>query len=347
MFIYFVNIFGLILLHYFFYKKKISTLETYCWILIIFYFSIFIGFRYEVGGDWIHYKNFFYEYSKSIDSSLIKNFSDHGLVYVAINLISYFLGIDFIGANFVCAIIFMIALSSFLYSTKNRWLGLLVSYPIIIVVLGMGYTRQGLAFAFSLLLLKSLENKKLYRSFIYLILAILSHQSSLLFTSFILFYFLYNKRYSDLIKLMLVPILFGIIFFDKFSHLLYFYIGTGQHMTAIGSIPRSFLIFIVAVLFILFKKKFVNMTQYQIYTYNWIAYMVILIMPFSIISTITADRLLLYLYTLKIAFVSHANLDDKVINLAVFFIVSIYLLYFTIWINFGKNSLSWVPYNFI
>ena len=157
MYIYFANMFGLILLHYFFYKKKISTLETYCWILTIFFFTIFIGFRYEVGGDWIQYKNFFYEYSKSIDSNLIVKFLDHGLVYVVINIISYFLGIDFIGTNFVCAIIFMAALSSFLYSTKNRWLGLLVSYPIIIVVLGMGYTRQGLAFAFSLLLLKSLE----------------------------------------------------------------------------------------------------------------------------------------------------------------------------------------------
>ena len=41
---------------------------------IVLYFSIFIGFRYEVGGDWINYKIFFYEYSESIDLSLIKNF---------------------------------------------------------------------------------------------------------------------------------------------------------------------------------------------------------------------------------------------------------------------------------
>ena len=70
MLIYFANIIGLILLHYFFYKKKISTLETYCWIFTTFYLSVFIGLRYEVGGDWSIYLNFFDEYNQLFNINL-------------------------------------------------------------------------------------------------------------------------------------------------------------------------------------------------------------------------------------------------------------------------------------
>ena len=347
MLIYFANIIGLILLHYFFYKKKISTLETYCWIFTTFYLSVFIGLRYEVGGDWSIYLNFFDEYNQLFNINLLSTFLDHGLFYVIINKISYYIGSGYIGVNFICAIIFMTALSSFLYSSKNRWLGMLVSFPIIIVILGMGYTRQGLAFAFSLLLLKSLENNRLYLSFIYLILAILSHQTALMLLSFFIFYFWYHKKYSDLIKLIIIPIFFGFIFWDKLAHLLYFYVGSGQHMTAFGSIPRASLIIIIAVLFLFFRKKHVYMTKYQIYIFTWIAYLIIVIAPFSFVSTITTDRLLFYLYSLKVAFISFANLEDKKINAVVFFIISIYVFYLAVWMHFGHNSSSWVPYNFV
>ena len=42
---------------------------------------------------------------------------------------------------------------SFLKNSENKWLALAISFPIIIIVLGMGYTRQGLAFSFCLFLL--------------------------------------------------------------------------------------------------------------------------------------------------------------------------------------------------
>ena len=347
MYIYFINILVLIFFHYFFYKNKNPNLELYCWIFSIFFLSIFIGLRFEIGGDWVHYNRFYYYFIQEFDYSSFLNLIDYGLVYVLINKIAFYSGASFIGVNFICALIFMASMATFLNNSRNRWLALAISFPIIIIVLGMGYSRQGLAFSFSLFLIKALENRKLLVAFIYLFLAILSHKTALFLSVFFIIYFWYYKNVINILGLLLIPIIFVIIFYDNFNHLFYFYVGPGQHMNAAGSLPRSFIILLVAALFIFFKKKHIYLNDYQIFVYSCISYMIILIFPFSLITTVAADRLLLYLYSLKVAFVSHANLEDKKINLIIFFIVSMYFLYMVIWIFFGSNSTSWVPYKFL
>ena len=345
--IYFINSILLILFHYYFFNNKNKIFEKYVWIFSIFFLSIFIGLRFEIGGDWVIYKNFFNHLNDKNINLNFKEFLDYGMLYVAINKIAYYLGIQFIGVNFIFALIFMHSLSNFIKDSDNRWLALAITFPIIIIILGMGYTRQGLAFAFSLYLIRSLENKKILLSYLYLIFAILSHISAITLSIFIIFYIIYYKKYFQLVTLILIPTFFLFLFFDKFYHLLYFYVGSGQHMIALGSIPRSLMLVIVAALFLVLKNKYLNMTNYQIFFYKWISYLIMIIFPFSLVSSITSDRLLLYLYSLKLALISFAKLKDTKINIIIFILVSIYFFYLVVWFYFGVNSLSWVPYNFL
>ena len=69
--------------------------------------------------------------------------------------------------------------------------------------------------------------------------------------------------------------------------------------------------------------------------------------PFSIVASVATDRMLLYLYSLKLALISFAKLKDTKINIIIFILVSIYFFYLVVWFYFGVNSLSWVPYNFL
>ena len=89
------------------------------------------------------------------------------------------------------------------------------------------------------------------------------------------------------------------------------------------------------------------MSGYQIFVYTAFSYMIIFLFPLSVITSIAADRILFYLYPLKLVFMSFANLKDKTIKLITFILSSTYLLYLITWISFGKNSSSWVPYKFI
>ena len=346
MYIYIANALALIFFHYFFLKYRNIIIETYCWFFTIFFLTLFIGLRYEVGGDWVHYTRYFYSYGLGHETITLIDKFNLGLFFI-FNKFAYYTGIQFVGVNFITSLIFMLALAIFLNNSRNRWLALAISFPIIIVILGMGYSRQGLAFAFSLLLLRSLEDRKLFVSIIYLLLAIISHKSALLFSVIFIFYFCYYKNHLYLSFLVILPIFFGIIFFDEFERLTYFYIGSGQHMFSYGSFPRSLLFFIVASLFLFLKEKYVDMTDYQVFIYTCFSFMVVLIFPFSLLASVGTDRLLLFFYALKIVFVSYANLKDKTVNIIIFLTIGIYFFYFLTWLFFGANAYSWVPYNFI
>ena len=147
MYIYIINSIILLLLHFLFNKYKDSKFENLVWILVIFLLIIFIDLEMKLEVIGILIKIFFYQELPKLGFRDMLNAS---LVYVLINKIAYYLGIQFIGVNFISSIIFMFSLAFFLKNTPNRWLALAISFPIIILILGMGYARQGLAFSFSL-----------------------------------------------------------------------------------------------------------------------------------------------------------------------------------------------------
>lgn len=344
MYIYLINPILLFLMHYLFFNNKNYFYEKYVWIFVIFFLSIFIGFRYEIGGDWVIYQNFFDNISEIKFNQIIVS----SPIYVLINKIAFYSNINFVGVNFICSIIFMFSLAYFLQNSKNRWLALAISFPIIIVVLGMGYTRQGLAFSFCLLLIRSLEDKKIFLSFIYVIVAILTHKSALFVTSLLIFLnFWYYKKYHYLFISILIPLFFLIFYSINYKHLIYFYIGEGQHMFSYGSFPRAILITIIAITFLLFRKKFKNMTNYQVFIYSSFCIIILFLLPFSFLASIVSDRLLFYLYPLKLALFSFANLKDKKIRSVIYLITFVYYFYFISWLSFGVNSFSWVPYKFV
>ncbi len=344
MYIYFINLGILIFLHFLFNKNKKYEFENFIWVFVIFLLTIFIGFRFEVGGDWIQYEKFFY---MAQNLSFLESLNSN-LVYVYINKLANYFGIQYYGVNFICASIFMFSLAFFLNDTKNRWLALAIAFPIIILILGMGYIRQGLAFSFSLFLIKSLEEKKLLNSLLFYSLSVLTHKSALFISSLLLFIFLwYHKKYFFLLLTISIPTFFALIFRDFYQHNIHNYIGDGQHMFSYGSLPRSFLILLVAILFLSFKNKFENLSKYQIFVFSSFSWIIIFLFPLSIVTSIVADRLLLYLYSLKLVFISNANLNDKTLKFFSFLIISGYLFYLILWISFGINAFSWLPYKFV
>ena len=114
MYIYFANTLLLILFHYYFLKNKNEIFEKYVWMFSIFFLLIFIGFRYEIGGDWQIYNKFFFDIGRGDADLNLRELIDYGLTYTFINKIAYYLGIQFIGVNFIFALIFMHSLSRYL-----------------------------------------------------------------------------------------------------------------------------------------------------------------------------------------------------------------------------------------
>ena len=116
------------------------------WYFLLFVLTIFIGLRYEVGGDWFQYKKNHIE--------LLENYSffhtdlKNDYIYTLIAYLSSFIIADIVFLNFILAIIFIISLNYFIEKDSDYFFVLTGAIPIHILVVGMGFVRQSVAISF-------------------------------------------------------------------------------------------------------------------------------------------------------------------------------------------------------
>jgi hypothetical protein len=137
--------------------------------LIFVLLLIFIGFRYQVGGDWKSYLKWYGQFQNAGFNEVLKNDSP---AYTALNWVAFWLlkvlgvsdesskhlGIYFV--NFVCALIFLKGLAGLIdklsFTLRVKPLMWIWSYHYLIVAVAMGYTRQATALGCFMIGLKGL-----------------------------------------------------------------------------------------------------------------------------------------------------------------------------------------------
>ena len=153
-------------------NNRISN-NNILWFILGVVFSIIIGLRFEVGGDWFTYLNHlshikYYTYGEILLES------DPG--YFLLNRLIYDLDLGIGGVNFVCAAIFMYGLIKFAKQEYNPWMVIAVAVPYTITVVAMGYTRQAVALGFILGAFADLRQNKMITFFILVVLATTFHK---------------------------------------------------------------------------------------------------------------------------------------------------------------------------
>ena len=144
--IYLVSYFTPILIYYFL-KNYFRNIETnyFFYVLIFIFLLILIGLRHEVGGDWSWY---IFTQVGSQESNLSRGFFDipkdskSDIAYLAISHFSLKLGLGIYGVNIFCSFFLIYAILKFSSYEKLPWLTIMISFPYILVVCGMGYVRQ-------------------------------------------------------------------------------------------------------------------------------------------------------------------------------------------------------------
>ena len=166
-------------------------LSWYFWVFIL---TFFIGFRDSIGTDWFPYVRLFNKISIISFQELLTNISySENISYSILIWISSKLGFGIYGANLLMGFIFSLFLIIFCNHFDRPYFALLISIPYIIVVVGIGYGRQGVALAFLMISFLCLfKNKKIL--FILLIVAGSTfHKSLIFFLPFLILSFDKNK----------------------------------------------------------------------------------------------------------------------------------------------------------
>ena len=147
------------------------------WVFAAFATSLMVGLRYQVGGDWFSYLRYL-ETVQGATLQEVVTMKDPG--YRLLNWLSDEFDWDIFGVNLVSGTIFTIGLARFCRSLPRPWLAFAVAVPYMVIVFGMGYTRQGVALGFAMLGLLALQKRSIAWFVVWVVLGATFHRSAVL-----------------------------------------------------------------------------------------------------------------------------------------------------------------------
>jgi hypothetical protein len=320
------------------------NVRTLLFLLIGIIFILLIGLRHEVGGDWDRYISIF-SFHKGIDLDFSK-FTSSDYAYEAIHWLSlnYLDGIY--STNLICAIFFVLGLIRFCRATPFPWVALFVSINFLVIVVSMGYTRQGAAMGFLLWALVDLIKGKTIRFYIYIVLAVLFHKVALIM--FPVGYMYHTKNFSMITFTMLIALLYILIFvlmMEKIQHMYLYYIQLKFHHSD-GALIRVFISFVTAIIFFIYRGKFKQRFDDEKLWYIF-SVVSIALLPLAYYYSTFADRIAIFFLPLQLIILSRVPvLIESAYNRTIF-ILAVFIVYFSalfVWLFFGNFSSKWLPY---
>ncbi len=320
-------------------NKKLKNNILLWWLIGIFYI-LFIAFR-ECGGDYNNYLNRFNELSY-LNLSQAISFGDKSYQFISYYINKMHLG--FVTLTFICAFVSISGLISFLRRQYNPWLGLAVAVPYLIIVVYMGYMRQGIAIGLVMMGLVELSKGRFWRFVFFVILATSFHKSAIMMISFGIFA---GKKGKLLKAIGVLTALVGVwtAFVSSEATVLWQNYVEAQIQSQ-GAMIRVVLNNIPALLLFYFRKEWKRyFSDYNFW--KMIALASIASLFLVKFSSTAVDRMALYFIPLQIVVYSRLPLLSKRIisPLAVtYLILFFYLLVLTIWLNFATHAYYWVPY---
>jgi len=312
------------------------------WIVIGFLFTVIIGLRDNVGGDWYNYLMHFNAMSYyTLDEILSRG--DPG--YYVINWLMFDWEYEIYSVNLICGAIFLVGLIILARQQPNPWLAFLVAFPYVIVVVSMGYTRQAVAIGLVFWSIAALRNKHFLRFLILVALAATFHKSAVLMIGLGLF--LQGK--GKLIRFLAVAAIgFGIwsaFLADHQQALWKNYVEA--NMQSQGAFIRVAMNFLPALFFLIYRKRWKE--TYKDYTF-WLIIAIGSIASIFVVglAPTAIDRVSLYFTPIQIVVFARLPflLRNKLpLQTTTWAILLYYLLVLFVWLNFATHARYWVPYH--
>jgi hypothetical protein len=307
---------------------------------------LMIGLRFSVGGDWRVYQANFERIGEHSLSWTIAN-SPNEPGYTLITWIVTQFGADIWLVNLICAIPFVAGLMALARQQPNPFLALTVAAPLLIIVVGMGYTRQAAALGFLLIAITSLTSGKSFWKFL------LWNGTGGLFHFSVLFFvpltalLLFRGKFLSFLLLIIIALI-GYWFvlphaLDRYS------IGYIRSVyEAQGAIFRISLSAISGLTLLIFGRRFfASLIESRIWLGWALLSLFSLLMLFFVRSTVIVDRLSVYLLPVQVfvfgrlPWVFGGRQSQLLWTLVV---IAVYAVVLLLWLTFANHAKFWVPY---
>lgn len=321
-------------------KTNQARSSQVAWVFVGLFYILIIGLRIS-GGDYYNYVRRFEDMSLL---TLEEALAVKDIGYQFISYYVYHWGLEFFTLTVICAVFSVSGLIIFLRKQINPWLGLSVAVPYLIIVVYMGYMRQGVALGLIMWGIVSLQRGRFIHFIILVTLAATFHKSAIMMIAFGIF----SGNRGKLVKLV------GVI--AAFIGIWSSFVSSGAdtlwknyvdaEMESQGAMIRVILNSIPAILLLYFRK------EWKAYFDDYKFWFMISVASLGTIGLVgfastAVDRMALYFIPLQIVVFSRLPfIAKKKISPKITIILTL-LFYFSIlfvWLNFAANVRFWLPY---
>lgn len=314
------------------------------WLVLLLALTLLIGFRFRVGGDW---NNYYRVYESLVGKTFdeIIQLGDPG--YQLLNWWAMQVGWGVIGVNTIAAAIFSVGLLIFCRSQPKPWLALAISIPYLVIVVAMGYTRQGVAIGLGMMALVALERRAITWFAIWVILAVTFHKSAILLFPIAALAATRKKIWAAIWVGVIASLTFRLLV-EQDANALYTNYVEAQYQSE-GAFIRLAMNALPAFILIKWRKRFsLTPEAWGLWRVMAIIALGLLVMYFVSPASTALDRIGLYLIPLQLMVFSHLPnaMGSPILNNTKWTtrILFYYAAVMFVWLNFASNAGFWVPY---
>jgi len=326
--------------------RGVANTPSLAFKLFAFLLVVVVGFRHEVGGDWFNYLK---PVEFALEQTLFEGMMSSGdPAYGLLNWVAANFGGGLYLVNLVCALVFVAGLWVFACNSPQPWLTMCVAVPYLVIVVAMGYTRQGVAIGLVMIGLVALDQGRLSVFAGWLLLAALFHKSALILLPLAIFSG--RRNWSALLGVVLLgALMFVLLLAEHVDNLIAGYI-TDQYASS-GAGIRVAMNALPACLFLEFRHRFGLATgQKSFWTWMSLGALAFVALLAVSPSSTAVDRVALYWIPLQLFVWSRlpqvmglragTQRQWLVLVLAYAFAVQF------VWLFYADHSYAWLPYRF-
>jgi hypothetical protein len=311
------------------------------WISVSVIFILMVGFRHEVGGDWGAYARHF-SFIGHIPLRESLTYGDPG--YYFLNWLVARMGGNVYWVNLCCASLVVWGAGKFSRQQPLPWLALLVAVPYLIIVVAMGYSRQGAALGLALVGLSHLGRHETLKFVIFVLLGALFHKSAILLLPIAALSATHSRIWTFIWVGVVAASGVYLLILDSIDVLWQNYVEA--EMQSQGGLIRVAMNAVPAFILIVFRNRLFY-TQAEKKLWLWMAIFSLATVPLVAVSSTAVDRIALYFIPIQLFAFSRIPFlvkrpSDRQLMIAG--VVAYYALVQFVWLNYAYHAFYWLPY---
>lgn len=315
------------------------------WLVLTVVAALLIGLRDEVGGDWVNYLEHSLEVSTVTFAEAVGR-DEPG--YWLVTWVTANTSWNVYLANLILGSLFSLGLMVFCRAQPRPWLALAIAVPYLVIVLGMGYSRQGVALGLSMIGLVCLARKNTIAFVCWVAAGALFHKSAVLLIPLGMIATPRNRMWTALWVGVAALVLYDTLLRDSVDTFTANYIESGSQSE--GAMVRVLMNVLPALILLRYRKAF-EWTAAERNLWTTVAVLALASAVWLLVSpsSTSVDRVALYLIPLQLyVFTRLPDVMDggRHKQRWVAAVLGYYCTVQFVWLFFATYAPWWLPYRF-